>query len=336
MATSMRNQQPIGFTESERPDYTRYASFNTDGTVRLNLRGLAPKNEQDADTVCGILVTALNARGQQAGLKGRGEQDEDWVLVVNGTRVGAQVVRALTDPRFWMNLARTGEVGELQLSISEAASALKKAIEHKAAIPPEQRTKLILVLDAYRLPALALGSVTDQFKRIYATWVQSLGFYAIYVVGPEPNFVSRLDEQFAQNMRTRPTGIFIIGLFLLVAPVILVVSAISLLVPRTFLDQIWVVNETGYQQLLPVRGFVGIGFLALGVVIALAGTGLLKGRKWGWWLALLVFAANGIGDAVRFRSGDFLGGSIGLVVVAVILFYLTRPKVRDFFKESQT
>jgi hypothetical protein len=81
-------------------------------------------------------------------------------------------------------------------------------------------------------------------------------------------------------MRTRPTGILIIGLFLLVAPIILVVAAISLLVPETFLDQIWVVNETGYQQLLPVRGLVGIGFLALGVMLGLAGVGLLKGRKW--------------------------------------------------------
>ncbi len=136
-------------------------------------------------------------------------------------------------------------------------------------------------------------------------------------------------------MRTRPTGISIIGLFLLVAPVILVVSAISLLVPGTFLDQIWVVNETGYRQMLPFRGLVGIGFLALGVVIALAGIGLLKGRKWGWWLAVLVFAANGIGDGIRFLLGDFLGGSIGLVVVALILFYLTRPKVQDFFKDMK-
>jgi hypothetical protein len=77
-------------------------------------------------------------------------------------------------------------------------------------------------------------------------------------------------------------------------------------------------------------GLGGVGFLALGVVIGLAGIGLLKGRKWGWWLAVLVFAANAIGDAVRFLSGDFLGGSFGLVVVALILLYLTRPKVKDF------
>jgi hypothetical protein len=136
-----------------------------------------------------------------------------------------------------------------------------------------------------------------------------------------------------KSMKSRPKGILIIGLFLLVAPVILVASAISLLVPGTVLDQMWVVNETGYRQMLPFRGFVGIGFLALGVVIGLAGVGLLNGRKWGWWLTVIVFAVNGMGDAVRFLMGDFLGGSIGLVVVALLLVYLTRPKVKDFSRK---
>jgi isoprenylcysteine carboxyl methyltransferase (ICMT) family protein YpbQ len=134
-------------------------------------------------------------------------------------------------------------------------------------------------------------------------------------------------------MRIRPVGILIIGLFLLVAPLILVVSAISLLVPGTWLDQIWVVNETGYNQMLPYRGLVATGFLALSVVIGLAGIGLLSGRKWGWWLTIIVFAANAIGDAVRFLTGDILGGSVGLVVVGLLLLYLTRPKVKDFFRK---
>ena len=98
----------------------------------------------------------------------------------------------------------------------------------------------------------------------------------------------------------------------------------------------WVVNETGYRQLVPFRGLVGIGFLALGVVIGLAGIGLLNRRKWGWWLAVFVFAANGIGDVVRFLMGDILGGIIGLVVACLILLYLTRPKVKQFFKEAST
>jgi hypothetical protein len=82
-------------------------------------------------------------------------------------------------------------------------------------------------------------------------------------------------------MKSRPIGILMIGLFLLVATAILVISGATLLFPGTSLDKIWVVNEKGYAQLLPFAGLVGLGFWALGVVMISAGMGLLKGRKWG-------------------------------------------------------
>jgi hypothetical protein len=192
---ALRNNQAVGFFESERPDITRYTAFTPDGEIKINLRGLSPKNEQDSDMVCKTLVSVINARGLRVKLEGSGKQDEDFVLTVNGARVGVQVVRALTDPRFWRELARSGEVGDLIMTVSEAASALRTAIEHKTGIPPQQRPNLLLLLDAYRLPHLALGPVADQFKREQAIWAQSLGFYAVYVVGPTGNFVSRLDEQ---------------------------------------------------------------------------------------------------------------------------------------------
>ena len=195
MGDAIRDNQPVGFVESERPDLTRNATLMPDGKIYLNLRGLSPKNEQDSCIVCKILVSVLNAGGVRVELKGRGKQDEDFVLAVNGDRVGVQVVRALTDPRFWIKLARSGEVGDLLMTVSEAASALRTAINHKTTIPQQQRPKLILLLDAYRLPALALGSVTDQFKKEQAIWLQSLDFYSVYIVGPTTTFVSRLDEQ---------------------------------------------------------------------------------------------------------------------------------------------
>ncbi len=195
MGEVQRDNQPVGFIEGERPDITRHATITPDGKVFLNLRGLSPRNEQDSDVVCKILVNVLNAGGLRVELKGRGEQDEDFVLIVNGALMGVQVVRALTEPHFWTELARSGDISNMVMTISEAVSALRTAIEHKTKIPQQQRTELILLLDAYRLPALALGPVTDQFKREQAIWAQSLGFHAVYIVGPTATFVCRLDEQ---------------------------------------------------------------------------------------------------------------------------------------------
>ena len=193
-ATTHRDDQPIGFTESYDPGLTRWASFNTDGTIHLQLRGLCPRNEQDSDIVCSMLVTAMATPNRVIQLHGPGDQDDDFALMINGTPIGVQVVRALTDPHFWVQLARAGEVSELNVPVAQAVSVLKTAIEHKLRIPPRQRPRLILLLDAYRLPALVLGPVTNAFKRQYASWVKSLGFYSVYVVGPETAFVAQLDE----------------------------------------------------------------------------------------------------------------------------------------------
>jgi len=195
MAAHLRDEQSIGFTESEKPELTRYASIDPNGSIRLNLRGLAPRNEQDSDLVCTTLVAVISAEGSQVQSKGRGEQDEDYVLEIDHLQIGMQVVRALTDPQFWKELAHTGEVGEIQLAVSDAALALKKAIEHKTSIPPGQRSRLMLALDAYRLPALGLGPVASQFIAEHGAWTQSLGFFAVYVVGPSENFVARLDKR---------------------------------------------------------------------------------------------------------------------------------------------
>lgn len=193
-ASTLRDNQPIGFTESRDPELTRIASLNPSGTIRLSLLGLSPRHEEDSDIACKTLVTALTTAGLYVQFQGRGEQDDDFVLTVNSSQIGVQVVRALTDPRFWTQLARSGEVNELNLTLNEAVSALRTAIEHKTRIPPEQRSSLILLLDAYRLPALVLGPVTNEFKQVHAAWAKSLGFYQIYVVGPETTFVAQLDE----------------------------------------------------------------------------------------------------------------------------------------------
>lgn len=191
---ALRNNRPIGFVESGTPNLTRHTTFTPDRNIILNLRGLSPKNEDDSDLVCQLLVTAFNENESKAVLSGKGKQDEDCILEINGIRRGVQVVRALTDSGFWKDFARRGEVNNLQLTIADATSALRTAIEHKTSIPEQQRSDLILLLDAYRLPALALGPVIDQFKNEQIDWARGLGFYAIYIVGPTAKFVSRLDK----------------------------------------------------------------------------------------------------------------------------------------------
>jgi predicted RNA-binding Zn-ribbon protein involved in translation (DUF1610 family) len=191
-----RDGKPIGFAESGTPEIRRHTTYSADGKIVLNLEGLAPNNEDDVPEVCQILVTALNGTGIEASIAGEGIQDVDCRVMIGGDELGIQVVRALTTQRFWKELNAVGAVNDLTLTVSDCERSLREAIRLKERkIPPPQRTKLILLLDAYRVPALAIGTVTDRFKKSQAASVRLLGFHSIYVVGPTPLFVSRLDEE---------------------------------------------------------------------------------------------------------------------------------------------
>jgi len=70
----------------------------------------------------------------------------------------------------------------------------------------------------------------------------------------------------------------------------------------------------------------GLPVLLVLVVAGLiaAGVGLLQGRQWGWYLAIVVVGLTVILDLLR-------GNLIGLLIDALIIFLLTRPATRAKF-----
>ena len=69
--------------------------------------------------------------------------------------------------------------------------------------------------------------------------------------------------------------------------------------------------------------FPVVALLLVAGLIA-AGVGLLQGRRWGWYLAMVMIALSVV--------LDLLGGNlIGLLIDALIIFLLTRPATRAKF-----
>jgi hypothetical protein len=62
--------------------------------------------------------------------------------------------------------------------------------------------------------------------------------------------------------------------------------------------------------------------LAAGLIAA--GVGLLQGRRWGWYLAVVVVGFSVLLDLLR-------GNLLGLLIDALIIFLLTRPATRAKF-----
>jgi hypothetical protein len=72
----------------------------------------------------------------------------------------------------------------------------------------------------------------------------------------------------------------------------------------------------------------GFGFpLVLALLVAgliAAGIGLLQGRQWGWYLAMVVVGLSALRDLLT-------ANLIGLLIDALIIFLLTRPATRAKF-----
>ena len=76
---------------------------------------------------------------------------------------------------------------------------------------------------------------------------------------------------------------------------------------------------------------VGVGFLALAAVMAAASFGTFARRRWGLKLAMVIFAVNALADGARIPFGAVWEGLIGVALTGIVLWWLTRPRVRRAF-----
>ena len=99
-------------------------------------------------------------------------------------------------------------------------------------------------------------------------------------------------------------------------------QAVSIVAIFLFIDAAFV----GFPLLSSVVNGNGLPVIGLLLVIGLiaAGVGLLQGRQWGWYLAVVVV---GLSALLALVSGNLLG----LLIDVLILFLLTRPSTRAKF-----
>jgi hypothetical protein len=130
----------------------------------------------------------------------------------------------------------------------------------------------------------------------------------------------------------RPRTVPVVAGFLFAATIIAVVVSVSLLFPNPLLDRMWELNKPGAAAFRAMGRVSGLLLLALGIATALTGVGLLRGRRWAWWLAGALFTVNGCGDVVGLvTTGDWLRGGSGVAIAAAFVYALARPRVRRYF-----
>ncbi len=137
-------------------------------------------------------------------------------------------------------------------------------------------------------------------------------------------------------MTARPIGVTFVAAFLLLGTLLAEATAVSLFIPGTFLDMMWKLNEEAYLEFNLLGGqVIGLFLCTLGILTAAASFGLLHGKRWSWYIAVSIFALQGIGDvlALALRK-DFVKGGSGVVIAGIFLFFLLRPRTRLLFLHS--
>jgi hypothetical protein len=128
-----------------------------------------------------------------------------------------------------------------------------------------------------------------------------------------------------QMTRERPAGITILAFLDMLGGGLLILGAILTWVfVGIFAATLAVATYGGLVAAL--GGVIGVVFLVLGLIALGIGYGLWKGRGWSW-TASLIFAVLGL-------LGGLLSlpyGVVGLLIDAAILYYLTRPQVKQYF-----
>jgi hypothetical protein len=137
-------------------------------------------------------------------------------------------------------------------------------------------------------------------------------------------------------MDNRPKGVILVAIIMFIAAVLAIIIGISIIIPGTPLDAIWNLKNSfppGFKS--TIIGIIFAYFLIiLGLIMLYATYDLTKGCKWAWWITIIIFTVNGIGDAVSLAFGGGFNGITGIIIITVFLFYLTRPNVKKYFENK--
>jgi hypothetical protein len=134
------------------------------------------------------------------------------------------------------------------------------------------------------------------------------------------------------SILSRPRGITALSIFFAAGFLIALTSSISLLSPESFLEPMWRLNPRARTA------FSGMGIWApvlLGVVSAacgIAAVGFWRGRHWGYRVGTGLLAVNLIGDVANVALGTEPRAIVGIPIVVLLLFYLSRPGARRYFE----
>jgi hypothetical protein len=75
----------------------------------------------------------------------------------------------------------------------------------------------------------------------------------------------------------------------------------------------------------------GIVLVAIAIVSFVVAYGLLKGKRWAWTVSIILSIISIVWNVITLVTAANYGGIIGIIISAIILYYLYRPHVKAYF-----
>ncbi len=133
-------------------------------------------------------------------------------------------------------------------------------------------------------------------------------------------------------MEERPTGVTVLAILDIVGGVLSLLLGLvfTVLGPTVLLPLLLKAHARLPPAFAAAIGILGLIFIVSGVISIVIGWGLLKGKGWSWWLTVIFAVLGIIGSAINLVVGN-IGGIVGLIIDGIILYYMTRPHVKEYF-----
>jgi len=107
-------------------------------------------------------------------------------------------------------------------------------------------------------------------------------------------------------------------------------SAASLLDPGGVLEPIWRLNPRARENFGTLGALAPVLMVVVCAACTTTAAGLVLRRAWGYWAAVVMLSLNAAGDLISTIVGTEPRAVIGIPIVLVLLWRLSRPRAREY------
>jgi len=133
----------------------------------------------------------------------------------------------------------------------------------------------------------------------------------------------------------RPTGVSVLAILAAIGGILVLIGGLILGILAGAMEEFIesLIVEYGAGVIPGIGGFIEALLLAIaavavifGILYFIAAYGLWIGAGWAWWLTIILSILGIIGGILSLP-----GGIISIIIDGLIIYYFTRPHVKEFF-----